>query len=331
MLEEKEVPLEYVGKRIDIFLFGLFSSEQKEISGILRGGKITRSQIKKWISAGNVSLKYANGRKEMVTKAGKLLSREDIVIVRFPDVLSFVPQKNKPLSILFEDNEFIIVCKPAGIPTHPDNVHKEDTLVQRVLAYCSLSDIGLPHRPGVIHRLDKDTSGIILFAKTNAAHQYFSRVFSDRLVKKQYLALVHGVHIPDSGTIDSPIVRDGINRKKMCVSSGKNSKYAVTHFDVLERFSTTTFVKVLIETGRTHQIRVHFSSIGHPIVGDVIYGNILLDKKVYKKCGEEFRLFLHAESLTFVPPREKKEKTFLAELRKDIQKMLPLLSGKHSV
>lgn len=256
------------------------------------------------------------------SKAGEKLSKGDEILLSLPEESTPEVSEIALENILYEDENCIVVNKPAEIVTHPDATHIHDSLLQRILAHCELSSIGLPDRPGVVHRLDKDTSGVIVFAKNDEAHIYISNLFASRETKKHYLALVHGKGLPQEGTIDSPITRDTRNRKKMTVSASDKAKYAVSHFEILEQFADSTLVKVNIETGRTHQIRVHLSSIGHPIVGDPVYGNPKLDALFEKKYTEIPRLLLHAYSLAFVPFSQKSEKEFVAALAGDFEGVL---------
>lgn len=301
---------------------------------------VTRSQVKKWVEKKYITriqkkknsfsenhLSSSVGEEKYITKAGEKLFTNDIIILTLPEETSPQVSEIALKNIIYEDDFCIVVNKPAGIVTHPDTTHTNDSVLQRVLAHCELSSIGVPDRPGVVHRLDKDTSGVMVFAKTDDSHMYLSNLFSSRKTKKYYLALVHGKNLPQEGTIDSPIVRDGRNRKKMTVSSSDKAKHAVSHFKVLEQFANCTLVKVHIETGRTHQIRVHFSSIGHPIVGDPIYGNKKHDELFAKKVAKIPRLLLHAHSLAFVLFSQKSEKEFIAELAEDFQEILKKLYG----
>ncbi len=231
-----------------------------------------------------------------------------------------IPSNLPPPNILFENDDFLIAEKPMGIPTHFDD-HHADCLLARILATGkTLSSVGAPSRSGVVHRLDKDTSGLLIFAKTDAAHLYFQKLFATRQIKKTYLALVYGNSLPEEGTIDSPLGRDPRDRKKMRVAPENVGRKSLTHFRVLENYKETALVEVDLATGRTHQIRVHFSAIGHPVVGDVIYGNRKYDEK--KKSP---RLFLHAEKLEFVGMEGKKyefcgEKKEFLEALGDLEK-----------
>ena len=200
-----------------------------------------------------------------------------------------------PLDIIYEDKDIIVVNKPKGMVVHPANGNPDGTLVNAIMAICkdSLSGIGGEIRPGIVHRLDKDTSGIIIVAKNDKAHIKLSEQIKDHKVKKTYIALVRGIVKENEATINMPIGRSEKDRKKMAVT--KKGKEAITHFKVLERYDKYTLLQVNIETGRTHQIRVHLSQIGYPIVGDEVYSNGKNEWNIKGQC-------LHARSLEFTHP-----------------------------
>ena len=212
-----------------------------------------------------------------------------------------------PLDIIYEDNDIVVVNKPKGMVVHPGNGNPDGTLVNAVLNHCkgSLSGIGGEIRPGIVHRLDKDTSGLIIIAKNDKAHINLSKQIQDRKVKKIYTALVRGVIPEDTATIDMPIGRSKTDRKKMAVR--KDGKEAITHIKVLKRYRNYTLVKVKIDTGRTHQIRVHMAEIGYPVVGDEVYSN---GKNEFNVHGQ----MLHSTSLDFTHPVTGKEMHFEAPL-----------------
>lgn len=195
-----------------------------------------------------------------------------------------------PLEIVYEDNDIIVINKPKGLVVHPANGNPDGTLVNAIMAICkdSLSGIGGEIRPGIVHRLDKDTSGLIIVAKNDLAHVNISEQIKDRKVKKTYLALVRGIVKENQATINMPIGRNSKDRKKMGVT--KDGKNAITHFEVLERFDKYSFLEVNIETGRTHQIRVHLSEIGYPVVGDATYSNGKNEFGIEGQCLHAYRL-----------------------------------------
>lgn len=224
-----------------------------------------------------------------------------------------------PIDILYEDKDIIVVNKPKGMVVHPANGNLEGTLVNALMALCkdSLSGIGGEIRPGIVHRLDKDTSGVIVVAKNDKAHMNLSEQIKDRKVKKTYLALVRGIVTDNEATIDMPIARSKKDRKKMAVD--KDGKKAITHFKVIQRFQEYTYLEVKIETGRTHQIRVHLSHIGYPIVGDTVYSN---GKNPFGVIGQ----MLHAYQLEFVHPITKQPMQITAPLPKYFEEVIDNLN-----
>jgi 23S rRNA pseudouridine1911/1915/1917 synthase len=241
------------------------------------------------------------------------------------------PEKAEPeaqeidLKIVYEDDDVIVIDKQAGLVVHPAPGNREHTLVNALLAHCpeSLSGIGGVARPGIVHRLDKDTSGLIVVAKNDAAHQALAKQFADRSLSRTYHALVWGVPTPPSGSIDAPIGRSVKDRKKMAVT-GKG-KSALTHYKVIEDFGCVSLVECKLATGRTHQIRVHMAHIKHPVVGDPAYG-----KGRNAKCPEAVNKFprqaLHAVELHFIHPRSGKLRKFTSKLPTDMQKLIKAVS-----
>ena len=239
---------------------------------------------------------------EKITVNGKIqkqsyrVQENDKIIVKIDEPKNIeLKAQNIPVDILYEDNDIIVVNKPKGLVVHPAIGNPEGTLVNAIMEICkdSLSGIGGEIRPGIVHRLDKDTSGVIVIAKNDLAHINISNQIKDRKTKKIYIALVRGVIKENEATINMPIGRSTKDRKKMAVS--KNGKEAVTHFKVIKRYNGYTLIEVKIDTGRTHQIRVHMSEIGYPIVGDYIYSN---GKNPFDVVGQ----MLHAKSIEFVHP-----------------------------
>ena len=230
-------------------------------------------------------------------KKNTICSAGDRVEVTLPPV-SDIPlvAQNIPLDIVFEDDMLLVVNKPRGMVVHPAPGHPGGTLVNALMFHCgdSLSGIGGEKRPGIVHRIDKDTSGLIIVAKNDFAHRSLSAQLADRSLSRTYYAVAHGSFREDSGTIDKPIGRSPNDRKKMAVTE-KNGRNAVTHWRVLSRYSGYTLVQCNLETGRTHQIRVHMASIGHPLLGDFTYGAKSPDKGLEGQC-------LHAKKLKFIHP-----------------------------
>ncbi|MBI5414280.1 RluA family pseudouridine synthase [Candidatus Peregrinibacteria bacterium] len=244
-----------------------------------------------------------------------------------PAVLHTLPE-NIPLDILYEDDDVIVISKPAGMVVHPDETYSSGTLVNALLHYLGtekLSGIGGVKRPGIVHRLDKDTSGVLIVAKNDKAHRHLSREISERRVTKIYKALVFGKIKNDEFSIDSPITRDTEHRKKMKVSAKKDARNALTHCTLERIFEQplSSLLTVQIVTGRTHQIRVHLASVGFPVAGDSLYGNETLNTKFFKDFPIS-RMFLHAESLQILLPNGK-QKVFTAPFPQDLERTLEML------
>lgn len=278
------------GKRLDILL--------TEVSPINCG----RNAFKALIRKGEVK-----SSKKTIYKPSYILSESEHIIFPLPQKADqALPQPESiPLDVLFENEHVLVVSKPPGMCTHPDAHHHSGTLVNAIMGYLADHQKEFDHepiRPGIVHRLDKDTSGCIMVAKTQEMHGFLSAQIAERKIEKKYMALVSGRLPALHGTIDSPLDRDPHNREKRKAIQTHTSKPAITHFWVQDEFlsPTTTLAQVQIITGRTHQIRVHFASIGHPVVGDDLYGDETQNKEYAKFLGTE-RMFLHASSLSFPP------------------------------
>ncbi len=254
--------------------------------------ELTRSAAQRLIEEGRVTVNGKPAPKSCRLTGGEAIS----VDIPAPAPLDAVPQ-NIPLDIVYEDADVIVVNKPAGLVVHPAPGHPDSTLVNALLYHCggSLSGVGGTLRPGIVHRIDRDTSGLIIAAKNDAAHLSLSAQLQDHTLSRTYEAVVVGALRADSGTVDAPIGRSPSDRKKMAVVQ-RNGKSAVTHWEMLERFPGLTHIRCRLETGRTHQIRVHMAYIGHPIYGDTVYG---AKKPVPGLTGQ----CLHAVGLRFVHPR----------------------------
>lgn len=276
---------------------------------------LSRSYIQKLADSGNLTI---NDKKPKISYK---LKANDYIKLEIPEPIEVeITAENIPLDIILEDEHLIIINKSAGMVVHPDNTgNTSGTLVNALLYHCpdSLSGIGGVKRPGIVHRLDKDTSGLIIVAKNDKAHQELSKMFQERTIEKTYLALTKGVISNTHGTINAPIGRDPRERKKMTVIESTGSKNAITHFNLKQAFSNYSFLEVKIETGRTHQIRVHLKSIGHPIVGDQVYGDPSINKNFRLK-----RQFLHAHKLKFTHPITKKEVEIKSPLPLDLKQVL---------
>ena len=269
------------GLRLDSFVTEAFDSAY------------SRSFYKRLIDDGKVTV---NGK--VITKAGTKLAAGDLVEADIPAPVedeSFVAQ-DIPLDIVYEDSDLLVINKPQGMVVHPAAGHSDGTLVNALLAHCKdeLSDINGVLRPGIVHRIDKDTSGLMLACKNNFTHLKLADMLSRHEIVREYRALVYGFVKEDKGMIDAPIGRSSHDRRKMAVN--KDGKSAVTHFEVVERLGDITDLKLILETGRTHQIRVHMAYIGHPVVGDPVYA---ARRKNYGLSGQA----LHSRAITFVHPR----------------------------
>lgn len=278
-LLEYEAAPEQAGERIDKF-----------ITDSVNDDSISRTQVQEWIKAGAVRV---NGN---TVKANYKLSSGDQVVVRIPEPEdAAIIAENIPLDIVYEDSDVIVINKPRGMVVHPAPGHSSGTVVNALMYHCKdLSGINGVLRPGIVHRIDKDTSGLLMAAKNDLAHVSLAEQLKEHTVSRKYIALVHGNLPHDQGTIDAPIGRDQNDRKLFTVTE-KNSKHSVTHFVVLERLVDYTIVELQLETGRTHQIRVHLKYIGYPLAGDPVYGR---NKTVALK-GQA----LHAALLGFKHPR----------------------------
>ena len=271
---------------------------------------LTRSQATRLIESGEVAV---NGR--AVSKSYKLAGGEDIAVtLPEPEPVEAVPQ-DIPLDVVYEDADVIVVNKPSGMVVHPAPGHPGGTLVNALLYHCAgtLSGIGGALRPGIVHRIDRDTSGLIIAAKNDAAHQYLSAQLADHTLARTYECIVVGKLREDRGTVNAPIARHPTDRKRMAVVAG--GREAVTHWEVIARYPGYTHVRCRLETGRTHQIRVHMAYIGHPILGDTVYG---AKKEVPGLTGQ----CLHAVGLRFLHPRTHEVVELSCPLPEEFTRML---------
>ncbi len=286
------------GERIDKFLAAQMDS-------------VSRSYLQKLIREGMV--KVGN----TPVKPNYKVTADDEITVEMPELTEpdILPE-NIPLDILYEDNDILVVNKPKGMVVHPAAGHYSGTLVNAVMYHCkgNLSGINGIMRPGIVHRIDMDTTGSLLVCKNDTAHQIMAERLKNHDLNRIYHAIVHGVIREDSGTIDAPIGRHPTDRKKMSINY-KNGRSAVTHYEVLERFGEFTYVKCRLETGRTHQIRVHMASIRHPLLGDTVYGP---SRCPYHLEGQT----LHAKILGFCHPRTNEYMEFDAPLPKYFEDLL---------
>lgn len=271
---------------------------------------ISRSTVKKMIDEGFV---LVNGKE---VKASLILSEADELFVKdgFIKEASFEAE-DIPINIVYEDDDLLVINKKSGMVVHPGNGNTSGTLVNALMHYTKNLSNKEAFRPGIVHRIDKDTSGLMLVAKNDKAHDILAEGFKNKTIKREYIALVCGVIQEDSGVIDAPIGRDAKDRKKMCVTS-ENSKKAVTHFKVLKRYEDYTLLRLILDTGRTHQIRVHMKYIGHPVYNDPVYG------KAYNDFGQ----FLHSASIDFEQPTTHEHLHFECDVPKEFQDFLDTLN-----
>ena len=302
MVKEYEITEQNINQRLDMYIASLDLD-------------LSRSMAQKLIENGSV---LVNEKIPKISYKTKLRDKIKINIEE-PKETSLVAQEI-PLDIIYEDNDILVVNKPKGMVVHPGNGNPDGTLVNAVLNHCkdSLSGIGGEIRPGIVHRLDKDTSGLIIIAKNDKAHINLSEQIKERKVNKIYTALVRGVIPEDEATINMPIGRSKTDRKKMAVR--KDGKEAITHITVIKRYKNYTLLKVKIYTGRTHQIRVHLAEIGYPVVGDEVYSN---GKNEFGVHGQ----MLHSTSLEFVHPITGEKLHFEAPLPKYFKEILDKLNN----
>lgn len=303
------VAAEEVGQRLDAYLAAVTD--------------LTRSAAVRLIEEGQVTVNGKTPNKKEKVKAGDAVS----VILPEPEPDVALPQ-NIPLDIVYEDEDILVVNKPCGMVVHPAAGNPDGTLVNAILFHCgdSLSGIGGVIRPGIVHRIDKDTSGLLVVAKNDAAHQHLADQLKVHRVHRVYHAIAIGNLREDEGTVDAPIGRHPTDRKKMAVlrGVGAHARDAVTHYRVLERFAGMCHVECKLETGRTHQIRVHMASLGHPLLGDPVYGGAN-----HKFCESHPALIhgqcLHAAELSLIHPRTGEEMHFTCPLPEDMERILDML------
>ena len=302
--ERIQITAEESGERIDALLARAFPA-------------LSRSLIQKCMEAGAVTV---NGKAVKKNARG---AEGDEIVFAFPETEALpVEAQDIPIDIVYEDGDLAVINKARGMVVHPAPGHPDGTLVNALLFHCgdTLSGIGGVQRPGIVHRIDKDTSGLLVVAKNDFAHQGLSAQLSDHSLCREYEAVVNGVLREESGTVDRPIGRHPVDRKRMAVTE-KNSKRAVTHWELLESYRGYARVLCRLETGRTHQIRVHMASIGHPLLGDGLYGARCPDKGLEGQC-------LHARRMRLVHPRTGEEMQFEAPLPDYFREVLARLGPR---
>ena len=278
---------------------------------------ISRSKAQKLVDNKNI---LVNGNK---SKASYIIKLDDkIDVLSLEDEVIDIEAENIPLDIIYEDDYLLVVNKPSGMVVHPGNGNYNHTLVNALMYHCNnnLSSVNGDIRPGIVHRIDADTSGLLLVAKNDNVHNDLAKQISEKSVVRKYMCLVHGVINEDTATIDAPIGRDKNNRKKMCVTAD-NSKDAVTNIRILERYNDSTLIECILETGRTHQIRVHMEYIKHPVVNDPVYGYNKVDDK-------DFGQKLHAKEIGFVHPVTNEFMDFQVEPPKKFWEILEIYKNK---
>lgn len=308
LVQRAEVPAEFAGSRADAAAAALFG--------------ISRSAAERLLAAGAIRIEGEEGTvpKKRQMKAGEVFTAE----MPDPEPDKAEPE-NIPIDVVYEDRDIIVINKPQGMVVHPAPGHPTGTLVSALLYHCEgqLSGIGGVLRPGIVHRIDRDTSGLIAVAKNDAAHTGLAAQLEDHSMHREYRAIVIGGFRDDHGTVDAPIARHPTDRKRMAIAA-RDGRRAVTHYTVAARYQGFTELKLKLETGRTHQIRVHMSHLGHPVLGDPVYGG---DKTRFQKkhpalfAGQ----FLHAERLTLVHPLTGETMTFEAALPERFEEVKRLL------
>jgi 23S rRNA pseudouridine1911/1915/1917 synthase len=304
---------EYAGQRLDRALAEASGLSRQRVQALMAEGRVSLGGK----SASQSSLKLAGGeawRIAVPAAAPASAQAQDI-----------------PLNVVFEDEHLIVIDKPAGLVVHPAAGNLDGTLVNALLHHCKgeLSGIGGVARPGIVHRIDKDTSGLLVVAKTDAAHEGLAAQFADHSIERRYLALVAGHPAPPAGTVRGAIARSPHDRKKMALvearDQGRRGKHAVTHYRTLRTIGQVALIECKLETGRTHQVRVHMSSIGHPLLGDPVYGRSSARFRPALQAAHFSRQALHAAELGFVHPVTKERMNLVSEMPADMQALIDAL------
>ncbi len=294
---------------------------------IANNSELSRSSAAKLIEEKNVLVNQKEATKKYIVK------KNDVIEIILPEVKEIEAKAEEiPLNIVYEDEYLLVINKPSGMVVHPAVGNYEGTLVNALLYYCKdeLSGINGEQRPGIVHRIDKDTSGLLVVAKTDEAHKRLSEQLAEHKIVREYHALVNGGFSTDEGTVDLPIGRSQTDRKKMAViRDNRKSRRAVTHYKVLERFGRISYLALRLETGRTHQIRVHMSALGHSLLGDTVYGGgrTTFEKKHAPLLSGQC---LHAKKLSFTHPITNVEMTFECDLPKEFSSLLEILRSENN-
>ena len=305
MILEKQILEDFIGERLDKSIFIILKNYSRtEVQGFIKNG---------FIKVNNCTV-----------KPSYIISSSDLILVELANPKNeIIVKENLNIDLIFENMDFFIVNKPSGVLTHLDSKYKTNTLINTFIDKIKISDFEDKKRPGIVHRLDKDTSGLILITKNLKAYNYFVDIFKERKIEKKYYTLVLGLMEHKKGIIDSPITRDIKNRKKMGVSVDKKAKNAITEYEVIDEFEFKgqcfSFLDITLKTGRTHQIRVHMSAISHPVFGDYLYGNKKINDKFKKELN---RMFLQAYSLKFNERKSNNEMVFNIDIDNDLKQFL---------
>ncbi|MEO1044621.1 MAG: RluA family pseudouridine synthase [Pseudomonadota bacterium] len=302
---------EHIGQRVDQLL-------------PLLHPELSRARAQKLIQAGRLSIAG-----NTITQASHIVRAEQAYALTIPEAAPLdVRPEAIALDIIHEDAALVVVDKPAGMVVHPAPGHESGTLVNALLYHChgSLSGIGGVARPGIVHRIDKDTSGLLVIAKTDVAHQALAAQFADHSISRHYAAIVSGIPVPPSGTISGNIGRSPHDRKKMAMVANGKGKPATTHYQLIEPFDSAALVRCTLETGRTHQVRVHMTSRGHPLIGDPVYGRVGRKLNKLLRNIDFGRQALHAEHLGFIHPTSQKPVAFSSDFPDDFRELLAHLA-----
>jgi len=306
-------------------LEGVIASGGRLDKALAEASGLSRERVKALMAEGRVSVSgIAASQASLKVEPGQAFA------ITVPEAIPAEAQpQDIPLSVVYEDADLIVVDKPAGLVVHPAAGNPDGTLVNALLHHChgQLSGIGGVARPGIVHRIDKDTSGLLVVAKTDRAHEGLARQFADHSIERAYLAVVGGYPVPAAGTVTGAIARSNLNRKKMALvedgpNGQKRGKHAVTHFRTLERLRGAALVECRLETGRTHQVRVHMSSIGHALLGDPVYGRAPSQLRPVLQSHAFHRQALHAAELGFVHPVKEEKVHFVSPLPVDMNRLI---------
>ncbi len=314
---------QHIGLRLDRALADAASAYRRERPEGKAAPSLSRERVKALLGEG--AIKTASGT--ILTQASAKVTQPIAICITLPPLRSAHANPQAiPLTIVYEDEELIVIDKPAGLVVHPAHGNPDGTLVNALLHHCEgrLSGIGGVARPGIVHRIDKDTSGLIVVAKTDQAHEGLAKQFFDHSIKRIYQCIVNGIPAPAVGTVDAALARSPHDRKKIAVTNAAHGKRAVTHFRTILPLCSAALVECRLETGRTHQVRVHMAHIGHGLLGDPSYGRSNRHQALLKQLGFH-RQALHAAHLGFIHPKSGQSVTFDSEMPNDMQELFTRL------